>query len=158
MTKKKKADKRKIDITNRKAKFEYQFIGEYDAGIILTGTEIKSIRAGNANLKEAYCYFKNEELFINNMNIAEYKFGNINNHEPKRTRKLLMQKTELKKLHRKVKEKGMTIVPYKLFISERGFAKLTVALAQGKKAYDKRASIKERENKRDMDRMKRIKL
>lgn len=155
---KKKKENRKIEITNRKAKFEYHFITELDAGIILTGTEIKSIRAGNANLKEAYCYFKGTELFINNMNIAEYKFGNINNHEPTRTRKLLLQKTELKKLLRKVKEKGMTIVPYKLFISERGFAKLTVALAQGKKAYDKRASIKEKDNKRDMDRLKRIKL
>ena len=158
MAKKKKLDNRKIEIINRKAKFEYQFLAEHDAGIILTGTEIKSIRAGNANLKEAYCYFKDGELFINNMNIAEYKFGNINNHEPTRTRKLLLQKTELKKLLRKVKEKGMTIVPYKLFINDRGFAKLTVALAQGKKAYDKRASIKEKDNKRDLDRMKRIKL
>jgi SsrA-binding protein len=152
---KEKSDK-KIQIVNRKASFEYNFLDEYEAGILLTGTEIKSIRSGNANLKEAYCTFKNGELFIRNMNIAEYKYGTDNNHEPTRVRKLLLKKVELKKLHRKVQEKGLTIVPYKLFISERGFAKLVVMLAQGKKSFDKRDSIKERDNKRDLDRIKKI--
>ena len=143
-----------VEIVNRKARFEYHFLAEYEAGIQLTGTEIKSIRAGNANLKEAYCMFKDGELFIRNMFIAEYKYGTYNNHEPRRPRKLLLKKGELKKLFRRVQEKGQTIVPYKLFISERGFAKLIIQLAQGKKSYDKRAAIKERENKRDLDRMK----
>ena len=149
---------RSVEVINRKAKFEYQFITELEAGIILTGTEIKSIRAGEANVKEAYCLFLREELFIRNMFIAEYKYGTHNNHEPRRDRKLLLKKTELRKLQRKVKEKGMTIVPYKLFISERGFAKLIIALATGKRQYDKRATMKERENKRELDRIKKIKL
>ena len=123
---------------------------------MLTGTEIKSIRLGEANLKEAYCLFVRGELFIKNMYIAEYKYGTHNNHEVRRDRKLLLKKIELKKFERKVKEKGFTIVPYKLFISERGFAKLHIALATGKKQYDKRATIKERENKRDLDRIKKM--
>ncbi len=151
---KKDKSNRGINIVNRKASFEYNFLNEYEAGILLTGTEIKSIREGNANLKEAYCAFKNGELFVRNMFIAEYKYGTHNNHEPKRVRKLLLKKIELKKLHRKVQEKGLTIVPYKMLISERGFAKLTIMLAQGKKSYDKRQSIKERDNKRDLDRIK----
>lgn len=150
----KEQQKRSVEIVNRKAKFEYQFLAEYEAGILLTGTEIKSIRAGNANLKEAYCAFKDGELFIRNMFISEYKYGTHNNHEPRRTRKLLLNKGELKKLFRRVQEKGQTIVPYKLFISKRGLAKIIVQLAQGKKAYDKRESIKERDNKRDLDRIK----
>lgn len=148
------ANKRKIEIINRKAEYEYHFIDEYEAGIVLTGTEIKSIRNGEVNLKEAYCSFKKDELFVKNMRIAEYKFGNQNNHEPKRSRKLLLKKTELKKLHRKVKERGFTIVPYKLYISDRGFAKLTIILASGKKSYDKRQSIKEKDQKRQLDRIK----
>ncbi len=147
---------RKIEIVNRKASFEYHFLDEYEAGIMLTGTEIKSIRAGNANLKEAYCGFRDGELFIRGMHISEYKFGSDNNHDPVRVRKLLLKKQELKKLNKKVKERGFTIVPYKLFISERGFAKVIIALAQGKKSYDKRNSIKERENKRDLDRLKKL--
>ena len=124
--------------------------------MVLKGTEIKSIRAGNANLKEAYSTFKEQELFIRNMFIAEYKYGTVNNHEPTRIRKLLLKKQELKKLQRKVKEKGFTIIPYKLYISDRGIAKVEIVLAQGKRAYDKRQSIKERDNKRELDRMKKL--
>ncbi len=145
---------KKIEIINRQAKFEYHFIDEYEAGIKLTGTEIKSIREGNANLREAYCAFKDGELYIQQMFIAEYKFGNQNNHEPKRKRKLLLRKQELQKLEKRVKAKGFTIVPYKVYLSERGFAKVQVILAQGKKSYDKRESIKERDTKRDLARMK----
>ena len=148
---------RKVVIVNRKAKFEYHFLTEIEVGIILTGTEIKSIRANNANLKEAYCIFKDGELYIRNMHISEYKYGTSNNHDPIRPRKLLLKKAELKKLERKVKEKGLTIVPYKLYISERGFAKILIELAQGKKSYDKRESIKARDSKRDLDRIKKIK-
>lgn len=147
---------KKIEIVNRKASFEYHFLAEYEAGIMLTGTEIKSIREANANLKEAFCTFKSDGLYIRNMFIAEYKYGTIHNHETKRTRKLLLKKQELKKLQRKVKEKGLTIVPYKLYLSERGLAKLDIRLAQGKKSYDKRQSIKERDNKREMDRVKKM--
>lgn len=149
-------EQKKVHIVNRKASFEYQFLDQFEAGIMLTGTEIKSIRDGNANLKEAYCTFKDQELFIRNMFIAEYKYGTNNNHEPTRIRKLLLKKIELKKLHRKVKEKGLTIIPYKLYLSDRGLAKIEIVLAQGKKAYDKRQSIKERDNKRDLDRIKKM--
>ncbi|MFT5168656.1 MAG: SsrA-binding protein [Saprospiraceae bacterium] len=152
----KEKSNRKVQIVNRKASFEYSFLDEYEAGILLKGTEIKSIRDGNANLKEAYCVFKDGELFIRSMTIAEYKYGTVNNHEPTRVRKLLLKKVELKKLHRKVQEKGLTIVPYKMFISDRGLAKLVIMLAQGKKSFDKRESIKERDNKRDLDRIKKI--
>ena len=149
-----KEQKRTIEIVNRKAKFEYHFLAEYEAGILLTGTEIKSIRAGNANIKEAYCTFENGELFVRNMNISEYKYGTHNNHDPLRTRKLLLKKVELKKLFRRVQEKGQTIVPYKLFISERGLAKVIIQLAQGKKSFDKRDTIKARDNKRELDRVR----
>ncbi len=147
-----------LEIKNRKASFEYQFLAEYEAGIILKGTEIKSIRDGNANLKDAYCFFRKGELFVKNLFIAEYKFGTYNNHEPLRVRKLLLKKTELKKLLRRVKEKGQTIIPYRLYLSDRGLAKLQVQLSQGKKSYDKRATIKDRENKRNLDRLKKMKL
>lgn len=154
--KKKKA--KVIEIVNRKAAYEFQFLSEFEAGIMLTGTEIKSIRNGEANLKDAFCFFRKGELLIKNMFIAEYKYGNQFNHETRRLRKLLLRKTELKKIEKKAKEKGFSIVPYRLFISPRGFAKLDIKLAQGKKTYDKRDSIKERENKRDLDRMKKIRL
>lgn len=157
MAKEKKGAKA-IEIKNRKAAFEYQFLAEFEAGLVLTGTEIKSIRLGNVNLKEAYCFFRKGELYVKNMFIAEYKFGTYNNHEPLRIRKLLLKKTELKKLLRRVKEKGQTIIPYRMYLSERGLAKLEVQLAQGKKSYDKRASIKERENKRSLDRLNKMKL
>lgn len=153
MAKEKKS--RKVEIVNRKAKFEYHFLSEFEAGMMLTGTEIKSIREGNANLSDAYCVFdKSGALYVKSMFIAEYKFGNQNNHETRRTRKLLLRKRELKKLGKKVKEKGFTIVPYRIYLSERGLAKLEVMLAQGKKSYDKRETIKDRENKRDLDRIK----
>ncbi len=147
----------KVEITNRRAAFEYHFEQEYESGIALTGTEIKSIRAGNANINDAYCLFDEAgELWIRNMYIAEYEYGTDNNHEPRRTRKLLLRKAELRKLLRRVKEKGFTIIPYKLFISERGFAKLIVELATGKKSFDKRETIKERDDKRSLDRLKKM--
>lgn len=144
-----------IEIVKRRATYEYEFVQEYEAGIQLTGTEIKSIRLGNANLSDAYCYFKKGELWIKSLFIAEYKFGNINNHEERRLRKLLLKKQELKKLEKRVKEKGFTIVPYRLYFNERGFAKLQIALAKGKNTYSKRHSIKDKDVKRDMDRAKR---
>lgn len=147
-----------VEILKRKAKFEYHFVQEYEAGIVLTGTEIKSIRAGNANLSDAYCFFKNGELFVKSMFIAEYKFGNQNNHEERRLRKLLLKRQELKKLEKRVKEKGFTIVPYRLYINEKGLAKLEIALAKGKNTYDKRQSIKSKDTKRDLDRARREKF
>jgi len=144
---------REINIVNRKAEYEYFFVERYEAGMVLRGTEIKSIRDGNANLKEAYCFMKNGELFIRNMHISVYKHGTSNNHDPIRVRKLLLTKQELKRLDRKIREKGFTIVPTRLFMNDRGFAKLEVALARGKKSYDKRNTIKDRENKRDLQRI-----
>ena len=126
-----------LEVVNRKARYQYHFISTYEAGIVLTGTEIKSIRAGNVNLNDAYCTFKKGELWIQSMYIKEYKYATYYNHESRRIRKLLLRKGELKKLEKRVKERGFTIVPYRLFISERGFAKLEIALAQGKKAFDK---------------------
>ncbi len=152
----KETQKPKVEITNRRAAYEYHFVQELEAGLVLTGTEIKSIRAGNVNLNDAYCVFENRELYVRNMFIAEYELGTDNNHEPRRVRKLLLRKPELRKLERRVKEKGFTIVPFKLTINERGFAKLTIELAGGKKSYDKRQTIKAREDKRDLDRMKKI--
>ena len=146
----------KLEITNRKAKFEYAFVQEYDAGIVLTGTEIKSLRAGNANINDAYCTMENGELWIRNMYIAEYAYGTTENHEPRRTRKLLLRKTELRKLERRTREKGFTIVPYQVHLSDRGFIKIHIALATGKKSFDKRETIKERDDKRQLDRLKKI--
>lgn len=142
------------EIVNRKAKFEYTFLQEYSAGIMLKGTEVKSLRDGNANLKDAYCLFKEGELYIKSLYIGEYDHGNINNHETRRDRKLLLRRTELKKLERRVTEKGLTVVPYKIFFSERGIAKIQVALSQGKKTFNKKDTIKERDMKRELDRMK----
>lgn len=142
------------EIKNRKAKFEYFVVQEFEAGLKLLGTEVKSLRSGNAHMADAFCSFENGELFVRNFHIAEYEFGNMNNHEPKRTRKLLMRKPELRKIMKRVAEKGLTIVPYKVYFNDRGFAKMEIILAQGKKSYDKRNSIKDRDNKREMDRMK----
>lgn len=153
---KKKTGNRVIEIINRKAKYEYHFLAEIEAGIKLTGTEIKSIRNGEANLKDAYCLFKKGELWAKSIFIAEYKFGNQNNHETRRDRKLLLRKPELRKLERKVKEKGFLIVPYRMYISERGLAKVEIILGQGKKSYDKRESIKQKDNKRELDRIKKM--
>ncbi|BDS15300.1 SsrA-binding protein SmpB [Aureispira anguillae] len=146
--------KKNIEIINKKATHEYSFIYTLEAGIILQGTEIKSIRSGKVNMSDAYCIVKSGELYVNNMHISEYKYGTYNNHIPKRPRKLLVNKFELKKLHGKVKEQGFSIVPYRIFISERGFAKLEIALAKGKKSYDKRDALKARDSKRDLDRMR----
>lgn len=152
---KNKKPKGTVEIINRKAKFEYHFLAEFEVGISLTGTEIKSVRAGEVNLKDAYCLFTKEgELIIKSMFIAEYKFGNQNNHETRRDRKLLLRKPELRKLQKKVKEKGFSIVPYRIYIGERGFAKMEIILGQGKKSYDKRDAIKQRDNKRELDRVK----
>lgn len=147
-----------VNITNRKARFEYHFIDTYEAGIVLKGTEIKSIRLGKANINDAYCLFSKGELMIKSLYIGEYDFGTYNNHEPRRDRKLLLHRRELKKLLKRVKEKGYTIVPFRLYLSERGLAKIEIALAQGKKSYDKRNTIKDRENKRNLDRLKKIQL
>ncbi len=157
---KKKKDKtpQKIEIKNRKAAFEYKFLSGFEAGIMLTGTEIKSIRNGEANLNDAFCFFRKGELFIKNMFIAEYELGTIHNHETRRLRKLLLKKVELRKLEKRVSEKGYSIIPYRIYISDRGLAKIDIQLAQGKKSYDKRDSIKERDNKREMDRLKKIRL
>ena len=143
-----------INIKNRKASFEYQFIVTFVAGISLVGTEIKSIRNNQANISDAYCVFVDKELYVKNLHIAEYPNGGYTNHEPKRDRKLLLNKQELHKMRGKVKEKGNSIIPIRLFINESGKAKLEIALAKGKKIYDKRESIKENDQKRDMDRIK----
>jgi len=143
-----------IDIKNKRASFEYNFIEKFIAGIQLTGTEIKSIRAGQANINDAYCVFINDELYVKHMHIAEYEKGTYNNHNPKRDRKLLLQAKELKRLKIKLQDVGMTIIPTRLFISESGYAKLEIALAKGKKLYDKRESIKERDIERQLKRLK----
>lgn len=140
-----------INIKNKRASFDYEFIDLYTAGIVLTGTEIKSIRLGKASLVDTFCYFSKNELWVKNMNISEYFYGSYNNHVSRRDRKLLLEKKELIKLQRLVKESGFTIVPVRLFINERGLAKLVIALAKGKKLYDKRNAIKERDDKRYMD-------
>lgn len=150
--------KKRIEIVNRKAKFEYQFIDLLEAGIVLQGTEIKSVRQGKVNLNDAYCYFRDGELYIKSLYIAEYENGTHANHEPRRSRKLLLHRRELKKLERRVREKGMTIVPYRLYLSDRGIAKVEIALSQGKKSYDKRKTIKERENKREIRRLNKMRL
>ncbi|MEI7982477.1 MAG: SsrA-binding protein SmpB [Bacteroidota bacterium] len=141
-----------ITIRNKRASHEFFLIQEFTAGIQLTGTEIKSIRDGKASLVDGYCTFTGSELFIRNMHIAEYSFGTHYNHDPKRDRKLLLTKRELKKLAVKVKERGFTIIPVLLFINENGLAKLTVALARGKHSYDKRETLKQKDMQREMDR------
>jgi len=137
-------------IRNKKASFEFHLLENYVAGIQLTGTEIKSIRDAKANLSDAYCIFENGELWVKNMHISEYKEGSYNNHEPKRQRKLLLTKKEMYKLNQKVKTKGLTIIPVKLFINERGYAKLEIALARGKKFHDKREDLKLKAARREM--------
>lgn len=141
-----------VNIKNKRAAHEYFLLQEFTAGIQLTGTEIKSIREGKATLSDSYCAFKGDELFVMQMHISEYSHGTYNNHEPKRDRKLLLNKRELKKLLMKVREKGFTIIPILLFINEKGLAKLTIALAKGKHHYDKRETLKKQEIKREIDR------
>ena len=158
MANEKKKLLKKVEITNRRAVHEYFFEDEFESGIVLRGTEIKSIRHGTVNMNDAYCIFDNGELWVHNMYIAEYAFGTYSNHASRRPRKLLLRKQELKKLDRKVREKGHTIIPYKMFINERGFCKLKIELASGKKSYDKRSTIQARDEKRDLDRLRKIKL
>lgn len=146
------------EVVNRKATYEYHFHSKYEAGIVLQGSEIKSIRSGHVNLSDAYCLFKDNELFVKSLYIKEYDNAGYANHESRRDRKLLLKKQELKKLLRRVKEKGFSIIPYRVYFSERNLVKVEIALAQGKKAYDKRESIKEKDNKRDLDRLKKINI
>ena len=141
-----------VNIKNKKASFEYEFIEKMEAGMQLVGTEIKSIREGKASIKEGYCAFKNGELFVFNINITPYSEASFSNHDPKRPRKLLLHKQELEKLFKKKKDVGLTIVPLKLFINSSGFAKLNIALAKGKKMQDKRESLKAKDAKRQIDR------
>jgi SsrA-binding protein len=143
-----------ISIRNRQAGFEYELLDKYVAGIVLSGTEIKSIREGKVNLQDGYCYINNGEMFAKGINITPYAQGTHYNHEATRERKLLLKRSELKKLEGKIEERGLTIVPLKLFINDRGFAKLEISVARGKKTHDKRESIKERDVKRELDRIK----
>ncbi|MDA0793214.1 MAG: SsrA-binding protein SmpB [Bacteroidetes bacterium] len=146
---------KQIHIKNKRARFEFELIEEYTAGIVLTGTEIKSIRNSKASITESFCEFNERgELFTVNMHIDEYAFGTRYNHKPKAQRKLLLNKKELKKLRREVSNSGLTIVPLSLFLTENGLAKLRIALAKGKKLYDKRETMKDRDNQRDLDRIK----
>ncbi len=146
---------KKINIQNKKARFEYDFLDTYTAGIQLTGTEIKSIRESKARITESFCEFNERgELFVINMFIEEYSHGNFYNHNPKSERRLLLNKRELKKLEKEVKNTGLTIIPLKLFLTDKGWAKLNIALAKGKKLHDKRETLKDRDNKRDLDRIK----
>jgi len=145
--------KNSINIKNRKAKFNYEFLDKYTAGIKLAGTEIKAIREGKANISESFCEFNNHELFVINMHVEEYSHATHFNHNPKSERKLLLQRRELRKLEKEVTNSGLTIVPLRLFINDRGLAKIQITLAKGKKLYDKRETIKDRESKRRLDRI-----
>ncbi len=141
-----------MELSNRKAYYEYYFEGKYIAGMVLSGTEIKSIRSGKVSFNDSYCIFDKGELYVKSLHIAEYSFGTIHNHQPLQERKLLLQKKELRKLENKIKEKGYTIIPLKIFISEKGFAKIEIGLGKGKKIFDKRETIKARETDRDVKR------
>lgn len=149
------AMQKNINIKNKRARFDYEILDTYTAGIVLGGTEIKSIRLGKASLSQSFCEFNDQgELFVVNMQIDEYSHGGHYNHKPKAERKLLLNKKELKKLQKEVNTSGLTIIPLNLFINERGLAKVNIGLAKGKKLYDKRETIKDRENKRDLSRIK----
>jgi len=143
-----------IIIRNKKASHDYEFLEKYTAGIKLTGTEIKSIRAGKATLTDSFCLFRDGELFIKGMHISEYWWGNLNNHDPLRERKLLLKARELRKIERKVKESGLTVIVIKVFINERGLAKAEIAVSKGKKEYDKRETLKRKDTERELDRMR----
>lgn len=149
---KKDKKQQQINIKNKRASFDYEFVDTFTAGIVLTGTEIKSIRAGKASLVDTYCYINNGEIWVKNMYVALYEEGSYNNHVERRERKLLLNKKEIINLRDDTKSPGFTIVPVRLFINEKGLAKLVIALARGKKEYDKRQSLKEKEDKREMDR------
>jgi len=148
------AIQKNVQIKNKKAKFEYEFIDTYTAGIVLAGTEIKAIREGKASIAESFCEFSNNELFVINMTVQEYSHATHFNHNPKSERKLLLNRNELRKLEKEVKNSGLTIVPLLLFTNDKGLAKMKIALARGKKEYDKRDVIKDRDNKRDLSRIK----
>lgn len=151
---KKEKEKHKVSINNRRASFDYEFLETYTAGIQLVGTEIKSIRNGKASLVDAFCYFDNrDQLYVKGMNIAQYFWGSWGQHEPARDRKLLLTRRELRSLRMAVKQKGLTIIAVKLFIADNGYAKLVIALAKGKKEFDKRETIKEKDLRREMERM-----
>jgi len=143
----------KINIKNKKATFDYELIERFVAGIVLGGTEIKSIRGGRASLVDTYCYFVGGELWVKGINIAEYFYATYNNHQPTRERKLLLHKKELNKLERKTKESGLTIIPIRLFVNDRGLAKLEISLAKGKKQFDKRETLKQKDSSRELDRV-----
>ena len=150
------ADYKNINIRNKRATFDYVIIEEYIAGVVLVGTEIKSLRLGKASLVDSYCYFEQGELWIRNVNIAEYTWGTCNNHVPKRDRKLLLNRKELNKLQRSLQDRGLTVVGLRLFLNERGLAKIAIGLARGRKAYDKREYIKENDAKREMDKAMKV--
>ena len=145
------SEQKKINIKNKRATFDYEILEEWVAGVVLVGTEIKSIRAGKASMVDSFCYFDRGELWIKGVNIAEYAWGTCNNHAPRRDRKLLLNARELTKLQRSVQDKGVTIVGLRLFLNERGLAKIVVGLARGRKSYDKREYLKENDAKREMD-------
>ena len=145
-----------VHILNKKARFEYIILDRYTAGIVLYGTEIKSIREGKASLVDSYCAVEHGEMFVKQMHIAEYRFGSYANHEAKRARKLLLQRREIRKLEKATKETGKTIIPLELFINEKGLAKIEIALCQGKHTYDKRQSLREADDKRQMDQMRKM--
>ena len=147
----------KINIKNKRAYFDYEILEKLTAGMVLTGTEVKSVRSGKVSLGDSYCYIREGEMFIKGMQIAEYKFGTYNNHSPERERKLLLQRKEIKRMERKTRETGNTIVPLRVYFSSSGYAKIDIALAKGKKQYDKRESIKQKDAKRQMDRLHKYK-
>lgn len=150
------ADYKNINIRNKRATFDYEILEEYVAGIVLVGTEIKSLRLGKASLVDSYCYFERGELWVRNVNIAEYTWGTCNNHVPKRDRKLLLNRKELNKLQRSLQDRGLTVVGLRLFINDRGLAKIAIGLARGRKTYDKREYIKQNDAKREMDKVMKI--
>jgi SsrA-binding protein len=145
-----------IVIKNKKASHDYEFLEKFIAGIKLSGTEIKSIRLGKATIADSYCFFNNGELFIKGMHIAEYWWGNLNNHDPLRERKLLLTARELRKIERKIKETGLTIIVIKIFINDRGLAKAEIAISRGKKEYDKRETLRRKDATREMDRLRKV--
>lgn len=145
---------KEVSIKNKRASFDYEIIETWVCGIVLCGTEIKSLRNGRASLTDCYCYVHMGEVFVKGMNISEYEWGTYNNHQPKRERKLLLQKKEIKKIIRTLQDKGLTLVGLRLFINEKGLAKLLVGIGKGRKSYDKRENIKEKDSKRELDRIK----
>ena len=149
--------KNKINIKNKRAWFDYEILEKFTAGIVLTGTEVKSVRDGKVSLGDSYCFIRENEIFVKGMQIAEYRFGTYNNHSPERERKLLLQRKEIKRLERKTRETGNTIISLNIFINEKGLVKLNIALAKGKKQYDKREAIKQKDAKRQIERLHKVK-